>query len=105
MNRRELMRLTAAQLARVEDQLGIAAVPEEHPATPDLKDAFGDHTFFLDAGGLNIVEPNPLPGSENGSIVKVADWADDERKELVSRSPEVLPITVELEPDDSGPAA
>lgn len=40
------MRTTAARLARFEDQLGIAAVPEEHPVTPDLKDAFGDHTFF-----------------------------------------------------------
>lgn len=56
---------------------------------------------------MNIIEPNPLPGSENGSIVKVADWADDERKELVSRSPEVLPVTVEfeLEQDDTDPAA
>jgi len=94
------MKLTAVQLARVEDQLGIAAVPEEHPVTSDLKDAFGDHTFFLDAGGLNIVEPNPLPGSENGSVVKVADWATEDRKELVGRHPEVLPITVDL--DDTG---
>jgi len=94
------MKLNTAQLASVEDQLGLAAVPEEHPVTTDLKDAFGDHTFFLDAGGLNIVEPNPLPGSENGSVVKIADWASDERRELVSRHPEVLPITVDLEDDD-----
>jgi hypothetical protein len=99
---RDAMKLNAAQLVKVEDQLGIAAVPDEHPVTSDLKDAFGDHTFFLDAGGLNIVEPNPLPGSENGSVVKVADWASEERKELVSRHPEVLPITVDLE-DDGDP--
>ena len=100
------MKLNAAQLAIVEDQIGIAAVPEEHPLTSDLKDAFGDHTFFLDAGGLNIVEPNPLRGSENGSIVKLADWASEERKELVSRHPEVLPVTVDLEDEgDTNPAA
>ena len=100
------MKLNAAQLARVEGQLGIASVPEEHPVTTDLKDAFGDHTFFLDAAGLNIVEPNPLPGSDNGSVVKIADWASDERRELVSRHPEVLPITVDLEDEDTpDPAA
>jgi hypothetical protein len=99
------MKLNGAQLASVEGQLGIAAIPEEHPVSGDLKDAFGDHTFFLDAGGLNIVEPNPLPGSENGSVVKIADWATEERKELVSRHPEVLPITVDLEDDDGPPTA
>jgi hypothetical protein len=30
---------------------------EDHPVIPELNDLFGEHTFFLDHNGLNIVEP------------------------------------------------
>ncbi len=93
------MKLNAAQLRKVEEQLGVDAVPEEHPVTPDLKKAFGDHTFFLDTAGLNIVEPNPSPESSSGNVVKVATWASDEHTELLSHEPEVLPFTVDLGSD------
>ncbi len=93
------MKLNAAQLRKVEEQLGVDAVPEEHPVTPDLKEAFGDHTFFFDFAGLNIVEPNPSPESSSGNVVKVATWASDERTKLMSHEPEVLPVTVDLGSD------
>ncbi len=93
------MKLNAAQLRKVEEQLGVDAVPEEHPVIPDLKEAFGDHTFFFDTAGLNIVEPNPSPESSSGNVVKVATWASDERTKLLSHEPEVLPVTVDLGSD------
>ncbi len=99
------MKLNTAQIRKVEEQLGVEAVPEEHPVTPDLKEAFGDHTFFLDAAGLNIVEPNPSPESSSGNVVKVATWASDEQTELQRHEPEVLPVTVDLGSDEPNPAA
>ena len=99
------MKLDAAQQRKVQEQVGAAAVPEEHPAADDLKEAFGDHTFFLDSDGLNIVEPNPGPESSSGVLVKVASWANEERTELMSHAPQVLQVTVEFESNGHDPAA
>ncbi len=93
------MKLNAAQIRKVEAQLGVEAIPEEHPLTPDLTKAFGDHTFFFDSAGLNIVEPSPSPESSSGNVVKVATWASDEHTKLLSHEPEVLPVTVDLGSD------
>lgn len=94
------MKLNIAQRRHIEDQLGVEAVPEEHPVTPDLKEAFGDHTFFLDSAGLHIVESAIPPAPSKGTVVKLATWASEERTELLGHEPEVLSITVDLESDD-----
>ena len=75
-------------------------MPEEHPVTADLKEAFGDHTFFIDAAGLHVVEPDPAPDNADGFVVKVASWTDEERNELASHKPEMLSITVDLSSDE-----
>lgn len=101
------MKLDAAQRRKVEEQLGIDAVPEEHPATPELKEAFGDHTFFLDAEGLSVVEPDQPQEQSSGKVIKLASWGED-RTELLSHRPEVKPVSVDLspdEPDEPDPAA
>ncbi len=98
------MRLNAVQLRKVEEQFGVEAIPKEDPVISDLKEAFGDHTFFLDADGLNIVEPNEFPENSTGHVVKVASWSSDEQTELLRHEPEVLPITVDLESDEPAPA-
>ena len=99
------MKLSAAQQAHVEEQLGIDALAEENPAMPKLKEVFGDHTFFVDADGLNIVEqPDEEQGSD-GAIVKLASWAED-HTQLRVHEPEVLPVTVKLASENgSDPAA
>lgn len=99
------MKLNGAQRRKVEEQLGVGSVPEEHPVIDDLKKAFGDHTFFLDAAGLNIVDPIPSAEGTSGNVVKVASWTSDQRTELRRHEPEVLPVTVELETDEPDPAA
>ncbi len=98
------MRLNAVQLRKVEEQFGIEAIPEEDAVTSDLKEAFGDHTYFLDADGLNIVEPNVFHESSIGNVVKVASWSSDDQTELLRHEPEVPPIAVDLESDKLDPA-
>lgn len=99
------MKLSAAQLSNVEAQLGATAVSDDHPIVPDLRNAFGDHTFFLDAAGLNIVEPNPSLGRSSGKVVKLASWGNKGHTELLSHKPEVLTVTVDFQSNGSDPAA
>ena len=49
------MKLTSAQIERTLSQFEAEAIPDSHPALPRLNELFGDHTFFLDSKGLNIV--------------------------------------------------
>src|SRR5215475_87283 len=57
-NRRECaMKLTSAQVERTLGQFEARIIPDDHPVIPQLNDLFGEHTFFLDRNGLNIVEP------------------------------------------------
>ena len=51
------MKLTSAQVERTLSQLEAQAIPDSHPVVPQLNELFGDHTFFLDGNGLNVVEP------------------------------------------------
>lgn len=97
------MKLNAAQLRHVEEQLGTEAVAEDNPAVPKLKEAFGDHTFFLDDGGLNIVEPAPMAESASGNVIKLASWTEN-RNELVLHDPQVQPVTVDLGAKGPNPA-
>lgn len=89
------MKLSAAQQAHVESQLGIEALPQENPAMPKLTEVFGEHTFFVDADGLNVVEEHPAEENPNGVVIKLASWAED-HTQLRVHEPEVLPVTVEL---------
>ena len=99
------MKLTSSQRRQVEEQLGVEALPEEHPAGENLIEAFGEHTFFLDSEGLHIIEPDLSPHGSTGSVIKLATWASDERTELLGHEPEELAITVGLEPEEPDPAA
>ena len=97
------MKLSTTQRRSVESQLGVDALLEEHPVTPDLKAAFGDHTFFLDAAGLHIIEAHPSLEGSGGSVVKVASWASDEHTELLKHAPEVLQVAVDLGSEEPEP--
>ena len=60
------MKLTSAQIERTLSQFEAEAIPESHPVLPRLNELFGDHTFFIDSDGLNIVEPTD--GSARGEL-------------------------------------
>jgi hypothetical protein len=89
------MKLSLAQLERVEEQYDGQMVPESHDVAPQLESLFGDHTFFLDSQGLNIVEPSPEDGHV-GNVVNLANWTDEKRTMLAPHPPEPTNVVIEL---------
>ena len=75
-------------------------IPDENPVIAKLNDLFGEHTFFLDQHGLNILEPVEAaePAAGRAKVVNLASWSDDDsRSELELHEPAVTDIVVTLE--------
>jgi hypothetical protein len=94
------MKLAAAMVARTLDQFDAKVIPETHPSVAQLSNRFGDHTFFVDDNGLNIVEPAEAdePGRSAGVVVNLANWSNAERSTLEPHAPEMTDVIVELSP-------
>ena len=92
------MKLNSAQVERTLGQLEARVIPDENPVIPQLKDLFGEHTFFLDQHGINIVEPVEAaePAAECAKVVNLASWSDDSRSSLELHEPAVTDIVVTL---------
>ena len=101
------MKLNAVLLERTLDQFDAQAIPENHPVVEQLNSLFGDHTFFLDLNGLNIVEPTGEgdAGPQTGQVVKIAAWSDDSRTSLAPHEPELTEVVVVLKPQGPDSAA
>ncbi len=84
------MKLNSAQIEQTLQQLDAKAIPPEHPAVPQLEELFGDHTYFLDDNGLNIVEPVETDQSDRrvGLVVNLANWADENTATLQPHPPQ-----------------
>jgi hypothetical protein len=97
------MKLNSALVERTLDQIEAQAIPEDHPAVPQLNTMFGDHTFFLDMNGLHIVEPTGATdsGAQTAQVIKLADWKDESRNSLVPHDPQPTDVTIVL--DESKP--
>lgn len=93
------MKLTEARIDRALHQIEAQAVPENHPVTIQLSELFGEHTFFLDAGGLAIIEPVKTEDSTEamGRVVKLARWGDETRRNLAPHEPEYTSVVVSLD--------
>lgn len=92
------MKLNSALVERTLTQFDAQAIPDEHPVVPQLNSLFGDHTFFLNGSGLNIVEPaQGDDGAQKGVVVKIAGWQDSERTSLVPHEPEPTEVVVVLD--------
>jgi hypothetical protein len=89
------MKLSPAQVQRVQQQIDGQVIPARHALSPQLQRAFGNHTFFLDSEGLNIVEPSSAD-RQVGNVVKLASWADDAHTTLEPNPPESTPVVVQL---------
>lgn len=99
------MRMNSTLVQRTLSQFEAQAIPDNHPSMPDLNRTFGDHTFFIDADGLHIIEP-AVPsedGHEAGQVVRVASWQDANRTSLVAHPPEPTDVVVELGSDGQAP--
>ena len=51
------MKLNSTQVKQTLSQFQAEVLPDNHPAVAQLNNLFGDHTFFLDGGGLKVLEP------------------------------------------------
>ena len=92
------MKLTSVLVERALAQFEAEPIPDDHPVIPQLRGLFGDHTFFIDENGLNIVEPVASRGAglQSGQVVNVASWDDDDPPTLTPHEPEPTDIFVVL---------
>jgi hypothetical protein len=95
------MKLNSAQVKQTMTQLDAQVLPENHPAVPQLNGLFGEHTFFVDQGGLKVLEPaesEEMAVGETGEVISLADWADSELTSLKPHEPQPTGVLVILEP-------
>jgi hypothetical protein len=92
------MKLNPAQVERTLGQFDARAIPDDHPVIPQLNDLFGEHTFFLDQHGLNIVEPVEAAGAgaQSAKVVNLGNWSDEDRSGLELHEPEATDVVITL---------
>jgi hypothetical protein len=92
------MKLNSAQVERTLSQFEAVALPEDHPVVPQLHEMYGDHTFFLDSNGLNIIEPAEAsqPGVQAVRVVSLANWGDSNMTSLAPHEPEPMDTVFEI---------
>jgi len=93
------MKMNAAQIKQTLDQLDAEAIPATHAVIPQLEGLFGEHTYFLDKSGLNIVEPlepEDESGCQMGVVVNLASWTDAGSPGLAPHEPESTDLVVTL---------
>jgi hypothetical protein len=101
------MKLNSALVERTLGRFDAQAIPDNHPAVPQLNNVFGEHTYFVNGSGLHVVEPveSAQAGGDQGNVVKVASWADANRSSLAPHEPEPTDVVIPLDPDGSDSAA
>jgi hypothetical protein len=94
------MKMNSAQIEQTLAQFEAEAIPVDHPMMVQLTRMFGDHTYFLDDSGLNIVEPVHDGESDGalGMVVNVATWIDPAAASLQPHAPEATERRVSFEP-------
>ena len=95
------MKMNSAQIKQTLHQIDAQAIPAGHPMMSQLERLFGDHTYFLDSRGLNIVEPVEAEQNDRrrGVVVNLASWADAAKTSLEPHEPESTDLVVDLETD------
>jgi hypothetical protein len=90
------MKLTTALVEQTLRQFDAEALPDNHPAVPQLNALFGDHTFFIDSSGLNIVEPaDPTEaGAPTGQVVNLANWNNADPPRPAPHEPEPTDVVI-----------
>ena len=95
------MKMNTAQIEQALNQFQAEPIPMEHPMMPQLERLFGEHTYFLDGNGLNIIEPVETEKSDGtrGVVVNLASWADAKAESLQPHRPESTDLVVDLGTD------
>jgi hypothetical protein len=89
------MKLNAAQVKQTLTQMDAQVVPDDHPAVSQLVELYGDHTYFLDGGGLKVLEEaeSDMPA---GEVVSLADWNDLTFSSLQAHEPMPTGVVITL---------
>jgi hypothetical protein len=92
------MKLNEAEISKTLAQFRAQVLADDHPAVAQFYELFGQHTFFLDARGLNVLELLEVPGMEpqEGEIVNIADWSDAHLTKLTTHQPEPTGLVISL---------
>jgi hypothetical protein len=92
------MKLSSSQTEQALSQFEAEVLPDDHPAQKQLSGIYGDHTFFLDGSGLNMLEPAETAETEaqTGEIVSLASWSDATLTSLRPHEPEPTGVLVVL---------
>jgi hypothetical protein len=92
------MKLNHAQVEQILSQVDARVLPAGDPVDLELNELFGEHTFFLDNSGLNILEAADAEGEnvEAGEIVNLADWTDMTCTSLRPHAPEPTGVLIAL---------
>ena len=88
------MKLSDVHIALVAKELNVQALDPEDDGTKMLVETFGDHTFYVDPGGLNIFEHSTGDAGESLILVKIADWVDGTRTGFQPIEPDIKPVAV-----------
>jgi hypothetical protein len=101
------MKLSDNQIKAVEENTGLQPVPEDNPAMSQLKENFGEHTFYVDDRGLYVLETAPDdPQQDHATAVQVAQWTDENMTALQPHEPKatdaIIKITSEGEGENNG---
>lgn len=95
------MKLTEDQIAATRDSLGASPLPEDHPALPQLAEAFGAHTFYVDQNGLLIFasaeEIETAPEADpvaQPKLILIARWTDESKSKLGAIDPVDTGVTL-----------
>jgi len=92
------MKLNSAQVEQTLAQFRADVIPDDHPVVPTLNELFGNHTFFVNDNGLNVIQPkeSTQAGVSAGTVVKVASW-NAQLTSLAPHEPEPTDVVVMLE--------
>lgn len=94
------MKLNAAQIDIVEQQVSVRPIEDDSPAMPQLKEVFGDHTFYVDANGLHVLEvlPEDMDGAQPGTaaIIQIAEWTNEDKNALAPIEPRAAGSVVSI---------
>lgn len=96
------MRLSPARIEQTLNHIEASVIPETHPSMAKIKGIWGDHTYFLDVNGLNIVEPveGPDSGDVMGAVINIANWSDGTATSLTPHEPQATDVVVEFDSGD-----
>lgn len=93
------MKMNPSQIEQTLHQFNAKAIPPADPIMSKLEQMFGEHTYFLDSKGLNIVEPVDAEQNDGrlGVVVSLADWEEGDGAMLKPHQPEKTELTVQFE--------